>query len=152
MLSDLSMPYKNFKSQLKSPHKVVLWNLASEEEGTGIVHIAPGCGSDDFKLGKELNLPAISPHNEAGIYDEEYEEFSNKKYSHVNKLVLKDMEEKGFVYKIVDYRHRYPHCWRCGEELVFRLVDEWYIKSEEIKGKLEAQGEEFMFTETIISS
>lgn len=133
---EYSMPYKNFKSQLKSPHKVVLWNLASEEEGTGIVHIAPGCGSDDFKLGKELNLPAISPLNEAGIYAEGYEEFSNKKYSHVNKLVLKDMEEKGFVYKIVDYRHRYPHCWRCGEELVFRLVDEWYIKADEIRNKL----------------
>ena len=46
------------------------------------------------------------------------------------------MEKKGFVYKIEDYQHRYPHCWRCGEELVFRLVDEWYIKSNEIQNKL----------------
>ena len=130
------MPYKNFKSQKNSPHKVILWNLASEEEGTGIVHIAPGCGSDDFKLGKKINLPAISPLNEAGIYEGGYGKFSGKKYSDVNKLVLEDMEKKGFVYKIEDYQHRYPHCWRCGEELVFRLVDEWYIKSNEIQNKL----------------
>jgi len=130
------MPYKDFKFQKNFPHKVVLWNLASEEEGTGIVHIAPGCGSDDFKLGKEINLPAISPLNEAGIYEEEYGEYSGKKYSDVNKLVLEDMEKKGFVYKIEDYQHRYPHCWRCGEELVFRLVDEWYVKSNEIRNRL----------------
>ena len=130
------MPYANFEEQKDSPHEIVLWNLASEEEGTGIVHIAPGCGSDDFKLGKEKKFPAISPLNEAGIYKKGYNEFSNKKYSEVNKLILKDMEKRDFVYKIENYRHRYPHCWRCGEELVFRLVDEWYIKADEIRSKL----------------
>ncbi len=133
---EYEMPYSNFEEQKDSPHKVVLWDLASEEEGTGIVHIAPGCGSDDFKLGKENNLPAISPLNEAGIYEEGFGEFSNKKYSDVSKLILSDMEKRGFVYKIENYHHRYPHCWRCGEELVFRLVDEWYIKSSGIRNKL----------------
>ena len=61
------------------------------------------------------------------------ETFSGKKYSDVNKLVLEDMEKRDFVYKIIPYKHRYPHCWRCGEELVFRLVDEWYVKCEEIR-------------------
>jgi len=131
-----TMPYKDFNSQSKSPHKVVLWELASEEEGTGIVHIAPGCGTEDFALGKIEKLPAISPLTDAGIYLDDYGEFSGKKYSDVNKLVLKDMEEKGFIYKIEPYPHRYPHCWRCNEELVFRLVDEWYIKSEEMRKKL----------------
>ncbi len=130
------MPYKDLKCHKKSPHKVVLWNLASEEEGTGIVHIAPGCGTEDFELGKDLKLPAISPLDEAGVYKKEYGEFSNKKYSDVNKAVLKDMKERGFIYKIEPYPHRYPHCWRCGEELVFRLVDEWYIKCSKIRSKL----------------
>lgn len=133
---EYEMPYKDFKTQSKSPHKVVLWNLASEEEGTGIVHIAPGCGAEDFELGKELKFPSISPLDEAGIYRDGYGDFSRKKYSEVNKLVLKDMKERGFVYKIEPYHHRYPHCWRCSEELVFRLVDEWYIKSNDIRSKL----------------
>jgi len=130
------MPYKNLKQQSQSPHKVVLWDLASEEEGTGIVHIAPGCGADDFRLGKEKGFPTISPLNESGIYKKGYGKFEGKKYSKVNELVLEDMEKKGFVYKIEPYSHRYPHCWRCGKELVFRLVDEWYIKAEEIRPEL----------------
>ena len=133
---EYAMPYAQLEKQKKSPHKVVLWNLASEEEGTGIVHIAPGCGAEDFELGKKLGLPAISPLDDAGIYKQDYDEFSLKKYSVVNKLVLEDLKSKKFVYKIEPYKHRYPHCWRCGEELVFRLVDEWYIKCKEIRKKL----------------
>lgn len=136
---EYEMPYKNLKYQEKSQHKVVLWELASEEEGTGIVHIAPGCGAEDYELGKELKLNFISPLDEAGIYMEGFNAFSGKKYSEVNKLVLEDMENRGFAYKIVPYKHRYPHCWRCGEELVFRLVNEWYVKCNEIKKKLIAE-------------
>ena len=132
------MPYSELERQKEviPPHKIILWDLASEEEGTGIVHIAPGCGTDDFALGKKEKLSAISPLNEAGIYEKGFGGFSGKRYSQVNKEVLRDLEERGFVYKIGDYLHRYPHCWRCGEELVFRLVDEWYIRSKEIRNKL----------------
>lgn len=135
------MPYSHLKEQKDSPHKVVLWDLASEEEGTGIVHIAPGCGSEDHDLGKSLGFPSISPLDEAGCYKEGFEEFSFKKYSEVNESVLKDLEQRRFTYKITKIKHRYPHCWRCGEELVFRLVDEWYIKSKDIKPKLIEENE-----------
>ena len=118
------MPYEDLEFQSKSPHKVVLWELASEDEGTGIVHIAPGCGTEDFALSKEIGLPSVSPLDESGIYQEKgYGKFNNRKYSEVNKMVLEDLEEKGFVYKIEAHKHRYPHCWRCGEELVFRSTD-----------------------------
>lgn len=130
------MPYSELEAQKDAPHKVVLWDLASEEEGTGIVHIAPGCGTEDFDLGKKENLPAISPLNDSGIFTEGFGKFSLKKYSDVNKIVLEDLEQRRFVYKKEPYKHRYPHCWRCGEELVFRLVDEWYIKCKEIREKL----------------
>jgi isoleucyl-tRNA synthetase len=130
------MPYKNFSEQKTSLHQVVLWELATEEEGTGIVHIAPGCGTEDYELGKKLHLNMISPLDENGVYSAGFGEFSKKKYSQVNKEVLDDLEKRGFVYKIVLYKHRYPHCWRCGEELVFRLVSEWYVRCEEIREKL----------------
>ncbi len=130
------MPYADLEVQKNSPHKVVLWDLASEEEGTGIVHIAPGCGTDDFGLGKKEGLPAVSPLNEEGFYGDGYGDFSSQKYSDVNKKVLTDLGQRKFIYKTTSYRHRYPHCWRCGNELVFRLVNEWYIKCSEIKKKL----------------
>jgi len=130
------MPFAGLEVQGKAPHKVVLWNLASGEEGTGIVHIAPGCGAEDFDLGKKEGLPAISPLDETGTYKEGFGEFSLRKYSDVNMAVLEDLEQRKFLYKKAPYKHRYPHCWRCGEELVFRLVDEWYIKAENIRNKL----------------
>ena len=130
------MPYKDFSEQKTSLHQVVLWELATEEEGTGIVHIAPGCGTEDYELGKKLHLNMISPLDENGVYSKGFGEFSKKKYSQVNEEVLDDLEKRGFVYKIVLYKHRYPHCWRCGEELVFRLVSEWYVRCEEIREKL----------------
>ncbi len=130
------MPYKDFDGQEESQHKVVLWELASEEEGTGIVHIAPGCGAEDYELGKKFHLNVISPLDEAGVYFGGFGRFSGKKYSEVNKEVLEDMEKRGFAYKVIPYKHRYPHCWRCGNELVFRLVSEWYVKCDEIKKKL----------------
>ena len=133
---EYEMPYSDFAPQKNSPHKVVLWELASEEEGTGIVHIAPGCGTEDFALSKKLKLNAISPLNESGIYSEGFGNFSDKKYSKVNEEVLEDLKERDFVYKIETIRHRYPHCWRCGNELIFRLVDEWYVKCNEIRNKL----------------
>ena len=133
------MPYNNFTEQRKSQHEVVLWELASEEEGTGIVHIAPGCGTEDYELGKKMHLNVIAPLDEEGIYSEGFGLFSGKKYSQVNKEVLDDFEKIGSAYKIVLYNHRYPHCWRCGNELVFRLVSEWYISCKEIKKKLIAE-------------
>ncbi|MBI2449373.1 isoleucine--tRNA ligase [Candidatus Pacearchaeota archaeon] len=135
------MPYKDFSIQNKSPHKVVLWELASGEEGTGIVHIAPGCGAEDFEFGKRLKLPAISPLDDSGIYQEGFGDFAKKDYREVNKDVVRDLEKRGFIYKTESYKHRYPHCWRCGEELVFRLVDEWYIKGDEIRNKLIKENE-----------
>lgn len=130
------MPYEGLEAQKDSPHKVVLWELASEEEGTGIVHIAPGCGTEDYALSQKIGLPAISPLNSSGVYINGFDKFSDKKYSDVNHEVLSDLKERGFAYKIKPYKHRYPHCWRCGKELVYRLVDEWYIKSDDIRKKL----------------
>ncbi len=134
------MPYADLEVQKDSPHRVVAWDLASEEEGTGMVHIAPGCGSEDFDLGKKLGLPTISPLDESGTYQAGFGEFSGTFYSEVNKQVLHDLEQRRFVYKTTSYRHRYPHCWRCGQELVFRLVNEWYIKcTKEIRAALSSE-------------
>ena len=133
---EYEMPYNKLNIQKSVRHKVVLWDMASEEEGTGIVHIAPGCGSDDYVLGKKLRLSVVSPLEENGVFSDNFENFSRKKYTEVSNEVLVDLEKRGFVYKIENYRHRYPHCWRCSEELVFRLVDEWYIKCSDIRDKM----------------
>ncbi|MGD8822668.1 MAG: class I tRNA ligase family protein, partial [Anaerolineales bacterium] len=108
-------------------HRVILWEEVGEEEGTGIVHIAPGCGAEDFELSKEYGLPVVAPLSDNGLFLEGFGFLSGKDVSQVARDIFANLKEKGLVYKIADYTHRYPVCWRCGEELVFRLVDEWFI-------------------------
>jgi len=119
-------------------HKVILWKEVTEEEGTGIVHIAPGCGAEDFQLSKELNLPVIDLTDNESNYRKEFGELANKFVGsqEVREYIFKDLEKKGRVFKVEDYTHRYPTCWRCKTELIFRVVDEWYISMDKIRKQL----------------
>jgi isoleucyl-tRNA synthetase len=98
-----------------------------EEEGTGIVHIAPGCGAEDFALGKAFGLPMIAPLDDNGIVVDGFGSLSGRDVRDVTDPIVEHLRHEGRFYRLEPYRHRYPHCWRCGTPLVFRLVDEWYI-------------------------
>jgi isoleucyl-tRNA synthetase len=108
-------------------HHVIPWEEVSEVEGTGIVHIAPGCGKEDLELGKQYNLPAVAPLNELGIFVEGFDWLTGTHVYDTAQPIIKNLKEKGLIFKVEDYTHRYPFCWRCDSELVFRLVDEWFI-------------------------
>ncbi|GAB4533521.1 MAG: isoleucine--tRNA ligase [Anaerolineales bacterium] len=108
-------------------HRVLLWDAVGEEEGTGIVHIAPGCGAEDFHLGRENGLPLIAPIDDEGFFGDQFGAFSHMHVSEVAEPIFQVLEDRGRLYKVEDYTHRYPTCWRCKTELVFRLVDEWFI-------------------------
>ncbi len=108
-------------------HRVILWKEVSEEEGTGVVHIAPGCGKEDLELGKEHDLPAVAPLNEYGVFVEGFDWLTGQHVYDTAEPILKNLKEKKLLFKVEDYTHRYPVCWRCDSELVFRLVDEWFI-------------------------
>jgi len=116
-------------------HQVILWEEVGEEEGTGIVHIAPGCGAEDFELGKEYRLPVIAPLEEEGYFIEGFDWVTGTHVSEVSDPIFENLEEKGLLYHIEPYTHRYPTCWRCKTELVFRLVDEWFIDMGETYDK-----------------
>jgi isoleucyl-tRNA synthetase len=114
-------------------HRVILWDEVGEAEGTGIVHIAPGCGAEDFQLGKEYGLPAIAPLDEEGLFVEGFGPLSGTQVAESAQCVFDSLQEKGILYKVEDYTHRYPICWRCQTDLVFRLVDEWFISMDELR-------------------
>jgi len=126
-------PFDYLDAQKGIKHKVIAWDLAGEEEGTGIVHIAPGCGAEDFELGKKENLEAISPLDENGYFIENFNQFTGKNVKETKEMIIEDLGKRNFLFKTTDYAHRYPTCWRCKEELVFRLVDSWFIKVDEIR-------------------
>jgi isoleucyl-tRNA synthetase len=121
--------------ELGYEHRVIPWAEVTEDEGTGIVHIAPGAGAEDYQLGKALGLPVIAPLSEDGHYLAGYDWLSGLDAPGVTARVVEDLEGRGFFYHVEPYTHRYPHCWRCGTPLLFRVVDEWYISMGEVYDK-----------------
>ena len=110
-------------------HRVIPWDAVSEAEGTGIVHIAPGCGKEDFALGKEEGLVPIAPLDEAGIFLHGFGELEGRSALDSSTIdwIVANLQRKGLLVTVEQYPHNYPHCWRCKTELLFRLVDEWFI-------------------------
>jgi isoleucyl-tRNA synthetase len=108
-------------------HRVILWDAVGETEGTGLVHIAPGCGAEDFLLGREHGLPLVAPLDEEGYFVDKFGWLTGMHVSQVTQPIFDDLRRKGLLYEVEGYTHRYPVCWRCKTELVFRLVDEWFI-------------------------
>jgi len=112
--------------------------MVTAGEGTGIVHIAPGCGDVDHALGKKWWLPTLAPLDEDANFLEGYGPFTglNATDPKTADLVFEHLKANGFLVYVETYPHIYPHCWRTGDELIFRLVDEWFINMdwrEEIK-------------------
>ncbi len=116
-------------------HRVLPWDEVGEDEGTGIVHIAPGCGAEDYQLGTKLGLPIVGPIDEDGRYYEGFGWLSGREAPAITEAIIDDLEQRCFFYHLEAYGHRYPHCWRCGTPLLFRLVDEWYISMGEVYDK-----------------
>ncbi|MHC4697199.1 MAG: isoleucine--tRNA ligase [Planctomycetota bacterium] len=108
-------------------HCVIAWEEVTESEGTGIVHIAPGCGAEDYRLSKELGLPQIAPLFENGTFRPEFGFLAGRRFDEVADDIVADLKSRGVLFAKEQYFHRYPHCWRCKDELVYRLVDEWLI-------------------------
>src|ERR1017187_5012923 len=111
-------------------HQVIAWKEISEAEGTGLVHIAPGCGAEDEELGKDNNLPFIAPLDEDGNFIDGFGSFTGRNASAVADDVVAELRHSGVLVSRERYPHVYPHCWRCKEELVFRPVDEWFIRMD----------------------
>ncbi|CAG0949046.1 partial isoleucyl-tRNA synthetase, partial [Anaerolineae bacterium] len=120
-------------------HRVILWKDVGDAEGTGLVHIAPGCGAEDFHLGKEFGLPVVAPIDENGTFIENFGAFSGMSAFDVAPRVIESLQQKDLLYRTDDYTHRYPTCWRCKTELLFRLVDEWFISMGETYDTLRAR-------------
>lgn len=114
-------------------HAVVTSDTVAKEN-TGIVHIAPGHGPEDFEIGKEFGLPAFCPVDEEGIFTEDAgERYAGKPVSEAAKFVLDDLQDLGVLVKEDTITHRYGHCWRCKTPIIYRTTEQWFLKIPSIK-------------------
>jgi isoleucyl-tRNA synthetase len=129
-------PYDHLPAAKGIEHRVVAWDEVSLEEGTGIVHIAPGAGQEDFDLGRREGLPVLTPVDEAGRFYENYGWLHGTSTGDAADQIAGDLRERGLLVGAGLYEHRYPHCWRCDTPLIWRVADDWFIGVEEIRQPL----------------
>jgi isoleucyl-tRNA synthetase len=133
-------PFDELPAAAGVTHRVIPWDEVSDAEGTGIVHIAPGCGQEDFALSKAFDLPVIDPIDQFGVFGEGFGWQSGRYAGAIDdpaadmaRAVVADLESKGLLVAKENYAHSYPHCWRCRTQLIFRLVDEWFIATDPLR-------------------
>jgi len=117
-------------------HRVIAWDEVSLEEGTGIVHIAPGAGQEDFELGQVNDLPVLSPVDEAGRFYDAYGWLHGMSTSEAADQIVGRLAEQGFLLEAGTILHRYPHCWRCDTPLIWRVTDDWLIAVGDLRQPL----------------
>jgi isoleucyl-tRNA synthetase len=126
-------PYDHLDAAEGVEHRVIPWDDVTMEEGTGIVHIAPGCGAEDFELSRVHDLPVLTPVDEAGRFYDSYGWLHGTSTAEAKEQIIGDLGERGRLLEAGEIVHRYPVCWRCHTPLIFRIVDEWFIACDEIR-------------------
>src|SRR5438067_2571312 len=129
-------PFDDLGPGASVEHRVVPWEEVSLEEGTGIVHVATGCGGEDFELGRALGLPVLTPVDEAGRFYDDYGWLHGLSTVEAADQIVGRLGETGFLVAAEVYEHRYPHCWRCDTPLIWRLSDDWFISVEQVRPRL----------------
>src|SRR5215213_8600456 len=117
-------------------HRVIPWEDVSLDTGTGIVHIAPGAGPEDFVLATVHHLPVLTPVDEAGRFEPDYGWLAGMSIDDARQPIIDDLEKRGLLAEAGTIVHAYPHCWRCDTPLIFRVADDWLIAVDGVRRQL----------------
>lgn len=126
---------------------VVPGDFVSTEDGSGVVHIAPAFGADDYEISKKFDLPFLQPVTKSGRFTEQVTDFAGRlvksmqfqthEEKGVDPDIIRNLKERGLIYQAGnDYLHSYPHCWRCDNPLIYYARDSWYIRTTDIAKRM----------------
>ena len=127
------LPY--FKDESKA-FRIIAADFVSTEDGTGIVHMAPAFGEDDYWACRKYQIEVKNPVDSAGCFTAEVTDFAGQNVHEANPAIIKLLKEQGKVVRDETIEHNYPHCWRCRTPLIYRALDAWYFKVEQIRDRL----------------
>ncbi len=124
--------YENFKGAFR----IVRGDFVTTEEGTGLVHLAPAFGEDDFEVCKKEGIAFVQPVDETGKFNSDVHEYAGEFVKDSDKKIIKRLEDEGKLFKLSKYEHDYPFCWRCDSPLIYYAIQSWFIKVTKYKDKL----------------
>lgn len=140
-------PLFNYIPLDKRAWYVIPGDFVSTEDGSGVVHIAPAFGADDYEVSKKFDLPFLQPVTKSGRFTEQVTDFAGRlvktiqfqthEEKGVDPDILRNLKERELIYRAGnDYKHSYPHCWRCDNPLIYYARDSWYIRTTEIAKRM----------------
>ena len=116
--------------------EIIAADFVSDEEGSGIVHLAPAYGADDYRVGRELGLAVIEPVQPDGTFAEELPLVGGVFFKEADNRLVDDLTERGLVFAFERKSHSYPHCWRCDAPLVYMARHSWFARTSALRGQL----------------
>lgn len=129
-------PFFDFIKPEKRAFYTVLGDFVTTEDGSGIVHIAPAFGEDDYQLGIKYDLPLVQPVDKSGKFSQEITAWAGVFVKDADKDIIRDLKSRNFLYHSEMILHSYPHCWRCKSPLLYYARKSWYIKTTAYKDRL----------------
>lgn len=120
----------------KGAFRIFLGDYVTTEEGSGIVHTAPGFGEEDYITLRETDVPTVCPVDAEGQFTEEVSDYAGMYVKDADKEIIKKLKEEGKLIKRETYNHSYPHCWRCKVPLIYRAISSWFVDIGKIKDKM----------------
>jgi isoleucyl-tRNA synthetase len=127
-------PY--FKDQSPNLFQVLLADFVGTDDGTGIVHLAPAFGEDDYWACRAAEITPICPVDEQGCFTSDVADFAGRNVHEANADVIRHLKNAGVVLRDETMEHNYPHCWRCRTALIYKALDAWYLNVEKLKDQL----------------
>jgi len=129
-------PLFNYFAETTSAFQVLGADFVTTEDGTGVVHMAPGFGEDDQIVCLAAGIETICPMDSHGCYTAEVPDWAGTHVFEANPLVIKHLKQSGVVLRHDSYDHSYPHCWRCAEPLVYRAISSWFVEVTAVKVRM----------------
>ena len=129
-------PLFTFFADTPNAFHVLGADFVSTDDGTGVVHLAPGFGEDDQIACNAAGVPTVCPMDEHGRFTADVAPWVGEHVFDANPLVIRDLKDRGLVVRHESYDHSYPHCWRCAQPLVYRAISSWFVEVTAIKDRM----------------
>lgn len=128
-------PFDYFEGHEKA-FRILIEDFVTDEDGTGVVHMAPGFGEDDLNACRRAGIAVVVPVDQAGRYTREVSDYEGMLVFDANKPITQRLKEEGKLFRHDTYDHNYPHCWRTDEPLIYKAVDSWYLRVSDFRERM----------------